>query len=530
MKKRVLIFIVSYNAENFIEKVLDRIPGEVWNNDVYSTEVLIIDDASTDQTFHRASDFRERTQRANLTILYNPKNQGYGGNQKIGYHYAIEKKFDAVALLHGDGQYAPECIGQMLQPILDDTADVVLGSRMLKKWDALKGRMPFYKWIGNQVLTRLQNRILGSHLAEFHTGYRAFSVPALASIPFMFNSDYFDFDTDILIQLLATQKRIKEISIPTFYGNEICRVNGLKYAFMILCSSLLSRINRYGIFYHPKFDYEHVDNHNVSKLGFPSSHQFALDRVPVGATVLDLACGPAFMAAALTDKQVKTISVDQHIQPEAQQYSFKTIQADLEQYDFSAETSPVNVILALDILEHLKSPEMLLRRLRHRYSRETTELIVTTANVGFLPMRLNLFLGRLNYSRHGILDLDHTRLFTFSSLRRALTINGYDVLEAKGIPVPFALLLKTRWLARLLVWINQMLIAFSKRLFAYQIMMIARPRPTLQQLLLDAHIARDKKLSSRSQTVAPDVAETDDTGGTAKTGGTSPSARVDGPA
>ena len=90
--------------------------------------------------------------------------------------------------------------------------------------------MPFYKWVGNQILTRLQNRILGAHLAEFHTGFRAFRVPALRTIPFELNSNYFDFDTDILIQLLDTRQRILEIPIPTFYGGEVSRVNGFKYA------------------------------------------------------------------------------------------------------------------------------------------------------------------------------------------------------------------------------------------------------------------------------------------------------------
>ena len=99
---------------------------------------------------------------ANITVLYNPKNQGYGGNQKIGYHYAIDKGFDAVVLLHGDGQYAPEHLPAMLAPLLDGTADVVLGSRMINRADALRGKMPLYKWVGNQILTFCQNRILGS--------------------------------------------------------------------------------------------------------------------------------------------------------------------------------------------------------------------------------------------------------------------------------------------------------------------------------------------------------------------------------
>ena len=147
-----------------------------------------------------------------------PHESGLWGNQKLGYHYAIKHGFDVVVLLHGDGQYAPERLPEMLQPILDNQADVVFGSRMLNKADALRGGMPVYKWVGNQILTFLQNRMLKTKFAEFHTGYRAYSVPALASIPFQFNSNYFDFDTDIIIQMVDTEKRIVEIPIPTYYG------------------------------------------------------------------------------------------------------------------------------------------------------------------------------------------------------------------------------------------------------------------------------------------------------------------------
>ena len=120
MKKRVLIFIVSYNAEKNIEEVLNRIPDEIWSSEIFDVEILIIDDESTDQTFYQAEDYVHRNGRSDITtILYNPKNLGYGGNQKLGYHYAIQNGFDVVALLHGDGQYAPEYLSQMINPILE---------------------------------------------------------------------------------------------------------------------------------------------------------------------------------------------------------------------------------------------------------------------------------------------------------------------------------------------------------------------------------------------------------------------------
>ena len=241
-KKRVLIFVVSYKAEKFIASVLARIPENIWSNSSFEAEVLVIDDESEDRTFQFAQEYVNNTGNPHITVLHNPKNQGYGGNQKIGYNYAIKMNYDVVVLLHGDGQYPPEFLEQMILPLLNGNADVTFGSRMMDKRAALHGGMPLYKWVGNQMLTALQNRILNAHLAEFHTGYRAYRVDALRSIPFEFNSNYFDFDTDIIIQLLDNQKRIVEIPIPTFYGDEVSRVNGFKYGFLILKTTVLSRL------------------------------------------------------------------------------------------------------------------------------------------------------------------------------------------------------------------------------------------------------------------------------------------------
>ena len=216
-QKRVLIFIVAYNAEKTIGSVLNRIPPALRNP---SVEVLIIDDSSKDQTF--AQGVKSETSIDNLRIitLRNPVNQGYGGNQKLGYRYAIENGFDIVALVHGDGQYAPEKLPALVEPLIKGEADAVFGSRMIKKQDALAGGMPLYKWIGNQVLTSYQNVMLGTQLSEFHSGYRLYSVAALKRIPFERNSNDFHFDTDIIIQLHFAGMRIAEIPIPTFYGDE----------------------------------------------------------------------------------------------------------------------------------------------------------------------------------------------------------------------------------------------------------------------------------------------------------------------
>jgi len=501
-KKKVLVFIVCFNAEHFIASVLNRIPSSMWSSDDFELEVLVVDDASTDRTFEIVARYAAVNPDRKITVLFNPKNQGYGGNQKIGYHYAIKNEFDVVVLLHGDGQYAPELLEQMTVPILDGDADVVLGSRMIQKRFALKGGMPLYKWVGNQVLTFIQNALLGSRLTEFHTGYRAYSVTALQSIPYAYNSNYFDFDTDILIQLLDTSKRLKEIPIPTYYGDEISAVNGLKYAALIIRSSILSRLVRWGIFYHPRFDYHASNDFYSLKLGYDTSHQFALDRVRSGSCVLDVGCGPGLMARELSRKQARTISLDRCISATARQYSARTIEADLDDYDFRAIPDRVDMILALDIIEHLKNPERFLANVRNRHFDDSPEVILTTGNVAFMPVRLALLFGWFNYGKRGILDLTHTRLFTFSSLRRILAHQGFDILEEKGIPAPFPEALGNRWGARFLLQLNRLFIRVSKGLFAYQIAVVARARPTLAQLLDSAYTAGRQKHDIQEEAAA----------------------------
>ncbi|MBF0543440.1 MAG: glycosyltransferase [Candidatus Riflebacteria bacterium] len=475
-KSRVLIFIVCYQAEQFIESVLERIPSTVLSNPVYETEILIIDDQSSDQTFQKACKFVRTMEKSEITVLYNPRNQGYGGNQKIGYYYAIEKGFDHVVMLHGDGQYPPEYLDQILQPLLNNTADVVLGSRLLKKKDALAGGMPLYKWLGNQILTFAQNIMLKSNLSEFHTGYRAYRINSLKSVPFHCNSDYFDFDTDILIQMVDTGARIAEIPIPTHYGEEVCRVDGLKYAQRIIRSTFLSRMMKWGLFYHPRFDYEGQNHQYQLKLGYESSHQFALERIRNSMRVINLSGNLDFFSEFL-EKQGFRIFSPKNGLPTA-----------IENFDFKDALSETDTILLLDILEHLKSPEKFLEKIRNRFCREAPLTIVTTGNVAFIFVRIALLFGQFNYGKHGILDLTHTRLFTFRSLLRILRDSGFEIVEIKGIPAPFPLALGNGFIANFLLKLNNFFIQLSPGLFSFQIGVTAKPLPNLEYFLEHALI------------------------------------------
>jgi glycosyltransferase involved in cell wall biosynthesis len=236
---KIGILIVAYNAQDTLEKVLDRIPVDFIKQ---IDAILVCDDASTDDTHKVGLSYQSKSQLP-LTIVRHEINLGYGGNQKTGYQWALEKNLDLVVLLHGDGQYAPEYLPQMVEPIVSGRADVVFGSRMITQGGARQGGMPLYKFVGNKILTTLQNRLAKVSLTEWHSGYRAYSVASLRKINFLKNSDYFDFDSQIILQMIGARQRIVEIEIPTFYGDEISRVNGIKYGIKILIHTLKFRLS-----------------------------------------------------------------------------------------------------------------------------------------------------------------------------------------------------------------------------------------------------------------------------------------------
>ena len=231
-ESKIAIFIPAYNAAGTLPKVLDRIPPEIKEK---VKQIFIIDNASPDNSYLIGEGYRVQKGLDKLHVFRNETNRGYGGSQKRAYRYAIEQGFDIVVMLHGDAQYAPEKIPHLLEPLERNEADMVFGSRIAGL--PLKGGMPLYKFLGNKVLTAIENFVLGMELTEFHSGFRAFRCDALAKIPFELCADDYHFDTDIVIQLHIKKLRIAEMPIPTYYGDEPNFVNVFDYGFKVLQST-----------------------------------------------------------------------------------------------------------------------------------------------------------------------------------------------------------------------------------------------------------------------------------------------------
>ncbi len=501
-RPRLLVLIVAYNAENTIQPTLKRIPASLVDD--YEVEVLVIDDSSTDRTFdHGEAMRRAATLPFGLTVLFNPVNQGYGGNQKIGFHYAIKHGFDFVALIHGDGQYAPERLPELLAPLAAGEADAILGSRMLRKGDARRGGMPLYKRAGNRILTWLQNRLLRTRFSEFHSGYRIYSTAALRRIPFHLNSDGFHFDTEIIIQLVRAGLRIQELPIPTYYGKEISRVNGINYAAHVVMACVRARAQQLSLFYDRKFDCLPSTMSNVHyerRLDFESTHTLALERIPPGSRVVDIGCAGGFLGHVLRERGCHTTGVDRF--PLADGCTLDDFQIhNLNQTPLPVDLANVDYAVMLDVIEHLDSPERFVDDFLAAAARNpNVKLLVSTGNVGFGVVRLMLLLGQFNYGKLGILDLTHLRLFTFGTFRRLFEQSGFRVVEMRGVPAPFPLALEDGRFARLLLALNRALIHVSRSLFAYQIFAVVQPKPGLEYLLDRAQ----REAGRRSATASPD--------------------------
>ena len=210
-KPKVVVVMPAYNAAKTVKKTYDDIPKNIVD------QIILVDDASSDETVRVAKDL-------GIKVFVHEENIGYGGNQKTCYTRALEEGADSVVMLHPDYQYDPKLIPDMIAPILEGRADLVLGSRLLDG-KAIEGGMPVYKYISNRFLTAMENIVLGMHLSEMHTGYRAYTRKLLETIPFMNNSDNFVFDTEVIIQAAAFGFRTVEIGVPSIYNEEASSIS-----------------------------------------------------------------------------------------------------------------------------------------------------------------------------------------------------------------------------------------------------------------------------------------------------------------
>ncbi len=246
--KKIVVVMPAYNAERTLQRTYAEIPHAIVD------EIILVDDKSRDATVQVAKSL-------GLSTILHTQNLGYGGNQKTCYKTALQKGADIVIMLHPDYQYTPKLITAIASLISEGLFDCVLGSRILGV-GALKGGMPFYKYVANRLLTFYQNMLTGHKLSEYHTGYRAFSKEILETLPLDQNSNDFIFDNQMLLQIIYAKFSIGEITCPTRYFEDASSINfprSVKYGLSVIVTTLEYVLHRWKILSSSRFS--SLDNH-----------------------------------------------------------------------------------------------------------------------------------------------------------------------------------------------------------------------------------------------------------------------------
>lgn len=471
--------MVAYNAASTVASTLDRIPPDFRSR---IEGVYLGDNASEDSTYLVGLGYQQAIGDVPLTVVRHPRNLGYGGNQKAGYEWAIEQGFDIVVLLHADGQYAPEFLPEIVAPLESGEADAVFGSRMMQKGEARKGGMPLYKYVGNKILSRFQNAVVGMDLSEWHSGYRAYSVATLRDIPFELNTDDYNFDTQIILQLHEAGKRIVELPIPTFYGDEISYVSGMRYAKELTKDVLRYRAEKMGF---GRGDLAFA----TSRYDAPEGPESAHGRVVAwltgrsAARILDLGCGDGSVASTLRAAGHEVVGVDREKHEGIGERVDQFVEADLERGVPVEVDSQFDIVLAVDVLSYLKRPEELLGQVRGLL-RPGGSLIATVPNFGHWYPRMRVALGRFDYDRRGILDEGHVRFFTRRSFERLAHDAELAVRRREHLGVPVEVLERgapgaepTEQAETFVERADRVGLTIAPELFAYQFLYELEPAP-----------------------------------------------------
>jgi hypothetical protein len=476
---RVAVFIHAFGARDLRKNVLDRISDAVMRE---VEEIFIFDDRSRSDEDLLGGPAGERGG-ARITVHRVPFNPGNGGSQKLAFRYALDRGFDFVIMMRGDGDFSPEALPAFIGKARERKPAAVIGSRMMGPRSALRAGMPLYKFTGNKILTAFENLLLGTRLSEFHSGFRMYSMEAVRRLHFDSYSEGFTFDTLILLELRHHGCEIDQVPIPTYIRSEIGFASGLRVARDVVASVLHYRLFRAGLM---ACDWigepgRHLRPYRPKRGAFSSHRQIVREVVP-GTRVLDLGAEGLY-ADQLRAMGCTLVGVNRHRPgPEVDglydRYLVRDL--DLDGLPKPEEIGRFGCILMADILDHLSTGREVLSTAKGLLDREGV-LVVSIANVAHWWVRFGLLLGRFNYRQRGLLDRTHLHLYTRRTFRDLISGQGYRIIRERVTPVPFELLAGTSRLSRMLCaaaeYAYYPMALFWRGLFAYQYILVATIPP-----------------------------------------------------
>ncbi|MEJ2718634.1 MAG: bifunctional glycosyltransferase/class I SAM-dependent methyltransferase, partial [Deltaproteobacteria bacterium] len=441
----ILVLVTAYKNADLLAKTLERVPRDLLP---LVSEVAVFDNFSPDKLEDGLARVNESGAWKKLRFFRNPRRYDYGDNLKVCFDYAVDKKYEYVIVLRGDGLYDPACLPAFFLCALKEKAPVVFGDR-LGGGDRQGTRdMRYLRVLVNRVASSFEDAILRMKLRDYFCGFRLFRTDVLERIPYHLNSSDYLFDLETLIQVRCLGIPVRTVRVTPFHDREISVGRMIRYGIRAAGISIGYRLHQLHILRRGTYFVDLGEKYTL-KRNRHSSHMQILDAIPRSSRVLDLGCGQSLLAEEFARKDVLLIGVDKlpedHISAAIHQYVRRDLEEPLN-LPFGRE---FDYVVVSDLIEHIKNRDAIMESLR-RFLKLNGRLIISTGNVAIWFYRLSLLIGRFEYGARGILDRTHVHLFTFDSFERFLKRNGYRIIERKTTPIPFELVFSSTGRSRAL--------------------------------------------------------------------------------
>lgn len=463
---RTLVLVTAYKNADSLDGTLERIPRGLLP---LMEEITIFDNFSPDKTEDTFDRLKAGKAWDKLRFYRNPRHYDYGDNLKVCFDYAVEKGFDQVVILRGDGLYDPACLPRFLLAAVSENSAVVLGDRTAKAGSKSAPRTRGMRLAANRLLSIFEELVLGIKLKDYFCGFRLFHTDILKRIPYHLNSEDYLFDLQILIQIRCLGIELRTVPVTPFHDPHIGMRATMKYAARALGIAVGYRLHQLHILRSGTYFVDLGEKYTLKRNRY-SSHMQILAAIPEGADVLDLGCGQSLLGEEYVKRGVTLVGVDKIPEDKVSPFVHRYVRQNLENPVNLPDGRIFDYVVLSDLIEHIVNRDAVMDSLR-RLLKVDGRLIISTGNIAIWFYRLSLLLGRFEYGPRGILDRTHVHLFTLDSFRRFLKQNGYRIVDVKTTPIPFEILFSSTGRSRIVDWITGLYYSLSRlwpKMFAYQ--------------------------------------------------------------
>lgn len=462
---RLGLFLFEVTDSERLRSLLEGIPAGVSR---WFDEIVVMQDLSASRDRPIPVD-PLRAAVPNLQVHRLPRDAGFGGERKAAFEYALLKGFDHVVTMRGDGMHPPSVLPALLQPIHEDSRQMVFVHRPLRLPDEPGGWKLIPQLVAHTVATGFQNRLLGLRLRDYHSGYRLYAMEAIRRIPYQLDSNDHRFDMQMIIQCRVLGIPITEIPAPQVWSEYRSHTVGLAEVLRACRCAIDYRLHQLHVLRLGQYFVDEGVRYTL-KQSRTGSHMQIVDAIAPGSRVLDLGCSQGLLARPLRAKQVRVTGVDVAPPANATEELEAYYQRDLDEPLDLPVGRDFDYIVISDVIEHLRNRTQLLREAR-RFLKEGGRLIISTPNIALWFYRLSLLVGRFEYGPRGVLDETHVHLFTRATFRRQVEKAGFFVLRERVTALPFEIVFESTGRSRLVRAMNRtyhLLARIWPTLFSYQ--------------------------------------------------------------